>query len=152
MTSVRRSQIEQMVLDALRHNLMQPEAVQESETAFTAEWNRLAAEQNSHHAQDKTRLASIQTKINRIVEAITDGFRTSEMRIQLDELNWQKEIIQAHLSSPQAPTPSLHPNLVTLYRGEGRVITRRAEGREQRQHHRAERLAGSDRASEYGKG
>ncbi len=116
MASIRRSQIEQMVLDALRHNLMQPEAVAEFITAFTAEWNRLAAEQNSSHAQDKSHLATLQRKIDRIVEAITEGYRTPEMKTQLDDLNRQKESLQARLSSPKAPTPSLHPNLAALYR------------------------------------
>ena len=42
---IRRGVLEQLILDALKHNLMQPELVAEFIRAFTVEWNRLAAAQ-----------------------------------------------------------------------------------------------------------
>ncbi|MDE2391558.1 MAG: recombinase family protein [Rhodospirillales bacterium] len=125
MTSLRRSRLETQILEALRANLLSPEAVHEFITAFTAEWNRLAAESNAERAQDKTRLATIQRKIDRIVEAITEGFRTPEMKDQLEALSQQKAQLQTRVSAPTAAAPSLHPNLGELYRR--RVETLHAE-------------------------
>jgi hypothetical protein len=116
MASIRRSQLEQLVIDALRANLMEPDDVWEFVDAFTAEWNRLAAEANAERSHDKTRLATIQRKIERIVEAITEGYRTPEMKALLETLNAQKTTLRARMASPVAATPSLHPNLGELYR------------------------------------
>jgi hypothetical protein len=45
-----------------------------------------------------------------------DGFRTEEMKQQLEALSQQKAQLQARLSAPAAKAPSIHPNLAELYR------------------------------------
>ena len=64
----------------------------------------------------RNRLTTIQRKIDKIIEAVMDGFRTEEMKQQLEALSQQKAKLQARLSAPQAPAPSLHPNLAEVYR------------------------------------
>ena len=119
--SLRRSVIEQSVIAALRSNLMQPEDVREFVEAFTAEWNQLAAASNAERAHDQTRLTGIQRKIEKIVEAVMEGFKSEEMKQQLDVLSQQKAQLQTRLAAPAANVPSLHPNLAELYRN--RVAT-----------------------------
>ena len=113
---IRRSTVETAVIEALRANLMEPDDVREFVKAFTAEWNRVIAEANADRAQDSAKLTTVQRKIDRIVEAITEGYRTPEMKGQLETLNAQKTKLQARLAAPQAPAPSLHPNLAEVYR------------------------------------
>ena len=114
--SIRRSQLEGAVIEALRANLMAPDDVHDFVKEFTAEWNRLAAESNAGRAHDQTRLTTIQRKIDKIIEAVMDGFRTEEMKQQLEALSQQKAQLQARLAAPAAKAPSLHPNLAELYR------------------------------------
>jgi len=116
MASVRRSQLEGAVIDALRANLMEPDAVREFVAEFTAEWNRLAAESNAERAHDQSRLTTIERKIGKIIEAVMDGFRTEEMKQQLETLSQQKAQLQARLAAPASTAPSIHPNLAELYR------------------------------------
>ena len=123
--SIRRSQLEAAVIDALRANLMAPDDVHDFVKEFTAEWNRLAAESNAGRAHDQTRLAAIQRKIDKLIEAVMDGFRTEEMKQQLETLSQQKAQLQARLSAPAAKAPSIHPNLAELYRE--RVATLQSE-------------------------
>jgi site-specific DNA recombinase len=65
---------------------------------------------------DQTRLTTIQRKIEKIIEAVMDGFKSEEMKLQLDALSQQKAQLQARLAAPAAAVPSLHPNLAELYR------------------------------------
>ncbi|WBO61037.1 zinc ribbon domain-containing protein [Acidocella sp. MX-AZ03] len=115
-TSLKRARLESAVIEALRHNLMDPEAVGAFVTEFTAEWNRLAAESNANRVQEQNRLNVIQRKLDKIVEAIMDGFRSDELKQQLDDLSQQKASLQERLAAPAAPAPAIHPNLAGLYR------------------------------------
>jgi len=96
--------------------LIEPDDVREFVEAFTVEWNRVIAETNADRAQDSAKLATVQRKIDKIIEAVMDGFRTEEMKQQLEVLSQQKAKLQARLAAPQAPAPSLHPNLAEVYR------------------------------------
>ncbi len=116
MASVRRPQLEASVIKALHANLMEPEAVREFVAEFTAEWNRLAAESNADRAHDQSRLTTIERKIGKIIEAVMEGFRTEELKQQLETLSQQKAQLQARLSAPASTAPSIHPNLAELYR------------------------------------
>ena len=78
--------------------------------------DRVIAETNAGRAHDQNRLTTIQRKIDKIIEAVMDGFRTEEMKQQLEALSQQKAKLQAQLSAPHAPAPSLHPNLAEVYR------------------------------------
>ena len=120
--SIRRSQLEAAVIEALRANLMDPDDVHDFVKEFTAEWNRLAAESNAGRAHDQSRLSTIQRKIDKIIEAVMDGFRTEEMKQQLEALSQQKAQLQARLSAPAAKAPSIHPNLAELYRDRVSVL------------------------------
>jgi site-specific DNA recombinase len=115
-SSIRRSELNALVIDALRTNLMHPDDVREFVGAFTVEWNRLVAETSADRAHDQSKLTTVQRKIDRIVSAIVDGYRIPEMKDQLDLLNGQKNMLQTRLKAPQTAPPSLHPNLAEVYR------------------------------------
>jgi hypothetical protein len=64
------------VFATLRENLMAPDDVREFVAEFAKEWNRLVAERNAARAHDQTRLSTIQRKIDKLVEALMEGFRS----------------------------------------------------------------------------
>jgi hypothetical protein len=60
---------------------------------------------------------TIQRKIDRIIDAITEGLRTPDMKEKLEALTAQKA---ARAGKPRGqqpgPLPSMHPNLAEVYR------------------------------------
>ena len=113
---IKRATLETMVIDALRANLMQPEDVQEFISAFTVEWNRIAAEAGAQQAHDDATLSNVQRKIDRIIDAIAEGLRTPDMKEKLEALTAQKAALESRAANRRAPLPSLHPNLAEVYR------------------------------------
>ena len=59
---------------------MAPDDVWEFVEEFTMEWNRLAAERNAARARDQTRLSTIQRKIDKLLEALMEGFPPENSR------------------------------------------------------------------------
>ena len=113
---IKRTTLEIMVIDALRANLMQPDDVREFITAFTIEWNRIAAEAGAQQAHDDRTLSDVQRKIDRIIDAISDGMRTGDMKEKLNTLTAQKAVLSERTASRRAPLPAMHPNLAEVYR------------------------------------
>ena len=112
----RAATLETLVIDALRANLMQPGDVQEFMSSFTVEWNRIAAEGGAQQAHDDAKLTNVQRKIDRIIDAITEGLRTPDMKEKLEALTAQKATLESRAVNRQAPLPSMHPNLAEVYR------------------------------------
>lgn len=121
-TSIRRTELEALVLDALRTQLMEPDLVAEFVTAFTAEWNRLAAEATAGHDGLARDLATTERKLKGLIDAIADGFRAPGLRAQLDELETKKGTLKAKLEAPAPTAPRLHPNLAEIYRAKVQTL------------------------------
>jgi hypothetical protein len=56
-------------------------------------------------------LPHVQRKIDRIIDAITEGLRTPDMKEKLEALTAQKAALENRAANRRAPLPSLHPNL-----------------------------------------
>jgi len=114
--SIKRTTLERIVIQGLQTNLMRPDDVKEFIAAFAAEWNRLAAEANAQSSHDAATLTTVQRKIDRIIDAITEGLLSPDMKAKLEELTTQKTTLSARAQNRQAPLPALHPNLAEIYR------------------------------------
>jgi site-specific DNA recombinase len=115
---LRRSAVEQQVLDALATRLMQPELVAEFAAEFTAEWNRLAAEASAGAAAKRRELEGVCRKLAGLVEAIADGLRAPGLQARLEELEARRITLEAEVAAAtQAPeVPRLHPRIAEIYR------------------------------------
>jgi hypothetical protein len=94
------------VIATLRENLMAPDDVREFVAEFTEEWNRLVAERNAARAHDQTQLGPIQRKIDKLVEALMEGFRSEEIKQQFEVLSQQKAQLQARVTTPRRSIPT----------------------------------------------
>jgi site-specific DNA recombinase len=65
---IRRSELECLVLDALRDQLMAPDLVAEFVTAFTAEWNRLAGQASAGRDGLTRDLAAAERKLKGLID------------------------------------------------------------------------------------
>ena len=106
----------------LRTQLMAPDLVAEFITAFTAEWNRLAAEASAARDGITRDLATTERKLKGLIDAIADGFRAPGLQAQLNELDAKRVSLTAKLDAPAPTVPRLHPNLAEMYRAKVQTI------------------------------
>jgi site-specific DNA recombinase len=115
---VRRTRLEGQVMQALTHELMQPDMVAVFVEEFTAEWNRLAAGSNAEHEIRQRELEKVTRKLEGLIEAIADGLRAPGLQGRLDELSSRRAALQQDIANlaTRSSVPRLHPNLAGTYR------------------------------------
>ncbi len=114
--SIRRHDLENVILDGLKKRLMAPDLVAEFILAFTQEINSARAGVDQARKRQEQELAGVTRKLDGLIEAIAEGFRAEGLQQKLAELEARKTELVDLLSGP-APAPTrLHPNLAELYR------------------------------------
>jgi hypothetical protein len=113
---VRRPVLENIILDALRQNLMAPEFVKEFTDAFIKEVNQQSREQEHEIGRKRREFADVSRRLDGLVDAIASGLRGASVQQRLDELERRKAELQRELDSAATPPPLLHPNLAEIYR------------------------------------
>jgi site-specific DNA recombinase len=114
--TVRRDRVEALVLDGLRHHLMQPDCVKEFIAEYHRELNRLSAGQDAAKTQLAAELARIKRNLHQLIEAIKAGVPGASVKDEIGQLEQRRTEIEANLASAPAPKLRLHPNLAELYR------------------------------------
>lgn len=114
--SIRRSALETLILDGLRRRLMRPDLVEHFIAEFHAEVNRLSRNRDTEVADRRKELAQVSRKLDALIEAIADGFRSDGLQAKLDGLEKRKKELVCGLTDTPPPAPRLHPNLAGLYR------------------------------------
>ena len=114
--SIRRHVLENLVLQALQTELMQPDHVAIFVSEFTAEWNRLQAERTAGRSGMERELAQVERKLNGLIDAIADGLRAQGLQAKLDALANRQTELTGQLENEAPALPRLHPNLAEVYR------------------------------------
>ncbi len=114
--SIRRHDLENVILDGLKERLMAPDLVAEFIAAFTQEINTVRAAADQTRKRQEQELAGVTRKLDGLIEAIAEGFRAESLQQKLAEFDARKIELKDLLAGP-APAPiRLHPNLAELYR------------------------------------
>ena len=114
--TIRRDRVEALVLNGLRHHLMQPDCVKEFVAEYHRELNRLAANQDTQRAGFEAELARIKRSLRQLIEAIKAGVPGASVKDEIGELEQRRGELEAKLAAAPAPKLRLHPNLAELYR------------------------------------
>jgi DNA invertase Pin-like site-specific DNA recombinase len=114
--TVRRGPLQARVLQALQHQLMDPDLAAEFAAEFTREWNRLAAEAGAAALARADALREVERQIANLLDAITEGIRAPGLQARLDELQARHAALLAEAAAAPPALPALHPNLAALYR------------------------------------
>ncbi len=61
-------------------------------------------------------LGKVRHKIERLIDALTDGTPAIAVTGRLRELEQRRLTLEAELATSEAPAPRLHPNLAEIYR------------------------------------
>jgi len=113
---IRRSHLQAHVLDVLGRQLMAPDLVAEFVTAFSAEWNRLIVKHAADDNAQRRELQLVDRKIANLIDALSEGIRSSDLQARLAGLESRRATLRAELTHPAAPLPAMHPNLAAVYR------------------------------------
>ena len=114
--SIPRPVLEDLILDALKSNLMHPDLVKEFIAAFHAEVNQRRRSVEAEQALKRRELERVSQKLDGLIDAVSDGLRTDGLLAKLQELEQRKAGLIAELDAAPPPAPRLHPNLAELYR------------------------------------
>ena len=114
--SYRRGELEEAVLALLRDRLMQPDAVAEFVTAFSAATNAERSKEVETRKRTKAALMAAKMKLESLYVAIEEGIRTPGMLKRLEDAEAEKAELEAKLKAPEPSPIRLHPGLPDLYR------------------------------------
>ncbi|WGR56610.1 recombinase family protein [Paracoccus versutus] len=119
--NIRRDALEARVLNALRHNLMQPELFKEFCEEFTREMNRLRMEGRASIDAAEAEIKKIDRELDKLMKLIlasdTDDAPTRMMK-QMKDLEARQKQLQVQLAEVDEPPPLLHPNMAHHYRAQ----------------------------------
>ena len=108
--------LEDIILGALKHQLMAPDLVAEFIDEFHREVNRQRQGAELERTAAESELIAVTRKLNGLIDAIAEGLRAPGLQQRLDDLEARRTELEARLADP-APSPvRLHPNLAQLYR------------------------------------
>ena len=112
---VRRAPLEELILSGLRQRLMAPELVEEFVAAFHEEVNRRRRDETAARVGKEHELAEVTRKLDKLIEALIEGYRTAGLQQRLEELEARKAALEQELAADPPPV-RLHPNLAQIYR------------------------------------
>ncbi|MFZ2137520.1 MAG: recombinase family protein, partial [Xanthobacteraceae bacterium] len=114
--NIRRDAIETMVLNGLKHRLMDPDLFKVFVEEFTKEFNRLRAAEGNQIDQTKAELVGVERRLKKIVDAIADGVSARTLKEELMTLEARQDELRGLLARPEPDRPFIHPNLAEAYR------------------------------------
>ncbi len=114
--TIRRDRVEALVLDGLRHSLMQPDCVKEFVAEYHRELNRLSAGRDAGKAALAAELARTRKSLRQLIEAIKAGVPGASVKDEVATLEERRVELEAKLAAAPVPAVRLHPNLAEVYR------------------------------------
>ena len=114
--NIRRDALEASILNGLRKHLMEPALFKEFCTEFTKEVNRLRIERGADLESWKRELERIDKELDKIVDAIVQGFPLSKLKDKSEKLEARKAELAEKLANADEPPPLLHPSMALQYR------------------------------------
>ena len=114
--TISRHEVEERVLSALQDKLMRKDFFEEFCREFAREMNRLRMEQRTGLSGAKRELERVKREIQKVVEAIVDGVKGSELKDRMADLQNRKDALLKQLEVADEPPPLLHPSMADLYR------------------------------------
>jgi len=113
---IKRTDLEEAILNGLRTYLMDDALLGEFCAEFTAHSNQIRMEQNSRVDGYKQELARIAKSNRRCIEAIKDGIPALTVKDEMIELNDRRQELEKLLEDTDETPPLLHPAMGEYYR------------------------------------
>ena len=114
--TISREEVEERVLTALQEKLLRKDFFEEFCREFAKEMNRLRMEQRASLSGAKRELERVRRDIEKVIDAIVQGYASPELKTRNDSLQERKEALLAQLATADEPPPLLHPSMADAYR------------------------------------
>jgi hypothetical protein len=114
--TIPRLEVEQRVLRALQDKLMRKDFFEEFCCEFAKEMNQLRMEQRVGLTGAKRELERVKREIQKVIDAIVDGVKGSELKVRMAELQDRRETLLKQIETAHEPPPLLHSSMADLYR------------------------------------
>jgi site-specific DNA recombinase len=108
--------LEQTILDGLQHHLMDPALLEVFAAEYVRHMNALKMERSSQSARDRAELARLTRELDRLVQAIMDGFSVAQAKDKAKALERRKEELAARLHDTTDDPIVIHPSMSQRYR------------------------------------
>ena len=115
--NIRRDRLEERVLDALRHHLMDPTLFKEFCDEFTREMNRLRMNGRASIDAAQIEVKRIERELEKIMQLfLNDAMPIDVVKERSSKLERRRIELHRFLSDAAEPPPLLHPEMATFYR------------------------------------
>ncbi|WP_339635115.1 recombinase family protein [uncultured Sneathiella sp.] len=114
--TIRRDDLEALVLDGLGKHMMDPALTEVFCQHYAQTMNRLVAEHNATFHTKRIELDKIGRDLDKLVQAILDGVPGNQVKAKMNELESRKELLQRQLLDVKEMPVLLHPNMAGYYR------------------------------------
>ena len=114
--NIRRDHLEERVLHALRHHLMDPGLFKEFCDEFTREENRLRMDGRAAIDAAKAEVKKIDRDLDMLVNLILRGGAADKINAKMVAMEARKKELENSLQAADEPPPLLHPNMAHHYR------------------------------------
>jgi site-specific DNA recombinase len=111
--TIPRQEVEQRVLSALQAKLMRKDFFEEFCREFAKEMNRLRMEHRAGASASKRELERVKRETQKVIDAIVDGVKGSELKDRMAQLQERKEALLTQIETAHEPPPPLHPRWPT---------------------------------------
>jgi len=115
-TNIRVDDLDNMVLDSLKGQLMDPALFEEFAKTFVKEVNTFRSLQTNTRKTQGAELQKLEKQIHNIIEAVKEGYATTSMKAELHELDARKVTLTQKLAAHEDEQPHLHPAMAQIYR------------------------------------
>ena len=114
--TIKREDVEALVLDGLEKHLLDPERTKVFCEHYTKAMNRMVAEHNAGLHASRAELEKVSRDMERLVQAIVDGVPAAQVKDKMAQLERRKGELEATLARTEELQVNLHPNLAEYYR------------------------------------
>ena len=114
--TMRREELEAMVLNGLKNHLMEPELFEVFCDAYTAKLNELRMSKNARLNAAKSELVRIDKEQEKLVDAIVDGVPASKVKGRMIELEARQKELETLIDSTKEEPVLIHPNMANVYK------------------------------------
>ena len=114
--TMRREELEALVLDGLKNHLMEPELFEVFCDAYTAKLNELRMSKNASLNAAKSELSRIDREQEKLVDAIVDGVPASKVKGRMIELEARQKELEALIATTEEEPVLIHPNMANVYK------------------------------------
>lgn len=128
--SIKRQEVEARALRAMRERFFEPGAFAAFCEGFAAELTLRRREHLAQMAGARRELAAVERRLNEIMKALGEGFRSEAWKAELVTLDAQKAALTVALA--EAPLPAMHPHMAEIFRQKATMLAAGLEHDEQR--------------------